>query len=74
MAASTAAGEVVSQIPFVPERFFIVFDVPTEDVRGEHAHRECHQRQLIREEDRVARLPVRERESAGGAAEWTTAG
>jgi hypothetical protein len=24
-------------------RFFVVFDVPTEDVRGEHAHLSCEQ-------------------------------
>jgi UDP-2-acetamido-3-amino-2,3-dideoxy-glucuronate N-acetyltransferase len=24
-------------------RYFMVFDVPSEDVRGEHAHRTCHQ-------------------------------
>jgi dTDP-4-dehydrorhamnose 3,5-epimerase-like enzyme len=24
-------------------RYFIVFDVPSEDVRGEHAHRRCRQ-------------------------------
>jgi UDP-2-acetamido-3-amino-2,3-dideoxy-glucuronate N-acetyltransferase len=27
----------------VPKRYFVVFDVPGKDVRGEHAHRECHQ-------------------------------
>jgi len=31
------------QVPFVPMRSFMVFDVPTKDVRGEHAHRTCHQ-------------------------------
>lgn len=30
-------------LPFVPQRFFMVLDVPTARVRGEHAHRECHQ-------------------------------
>jgi UDP-2-acetamido-3-amino-2,3-dideoxy-glucuronate N-acetyltransferase len=30
-------------IPFAPKRFFLVFDVPTKDVRGEHAHKQCHQ-------------------------------
>jgi acetyltransferase-like isoleucine patch superfamily enzyme len=38
-----SAGEFDRQIPFAVRRYFIVFDVPTEDVRGEHAHRECHQ-------------------------------
>src|SRR5690349_6459979 len=40
---SLSAGEFLDQIPFVPRRYFIVFDVPGKDVRGEHAHRECHQ-------------------------------
>jgi acetyltransferase-like isoleucine patch superfamily enzyme/dTDP-4-dehydrorhamnose 3,5-epimerase-like enzyme len=40
---SLSAGEFLDQIPFVPQRYFIVFDVPGKDVRGEHAHRDCHQ-------------------------------
>lgn len=40
---SLSAGEFETQIPFVPKRYFIVFDVPGKDVRGEHAHRTCHQ-------------------------------
>jgi UDP-2-acetamido-3-amino-2,3-dideoxy-glucuronate N-acetyltransferase len=40
---SLSAGEFTSQIPFTPARYFIVFDVPGKDVRGEHAHRRCHQ-------------------------------
>lgn len=40
---SLSAGEFVAQIPFTPKRYFIVFDVPGKDVRGEHAHRRCHQ-------------------------------
>lgn len=38
-----SAGEFGDQIPFAPKRYFIVFDVPGKDVRGEHAHRKCHQ-------------------------------
>jgi acetyltransferase-like isoleucine patch superfamily enzyme/dTDP-4-dehydrorhamnose 3,5-epimerase-like enzyme len=38
-----AAGEFPHQVPFQPQRFFLVFDVPGKDVRGEHAHRRCHQ-------------------------------
>ena len=30
-------------LPFVPQRFFAVYGVPSEDVRGEHAHRRCEQ-------------------------------
>jgi UDP-2-acetamido-3-amino-2,3-dideoxy-glucuronate N-acetyltransferase len=38
-----AAGEFLDQIPFQAQRFFVVFDVPGKEVRGEHAHRRCHQ-------------------------------
>jgi acetyltransferase-like isoleucine patch superfamily enzyme/dTDP-4-dehydrorhamnose 3,5-epimerase-like enzyme len=37
------AGEFLDQIPFVPQRYFIIYDVPGKEVRGEHAHRRCHQ-------------------------------
>lgn len=37
------AGEFTRQIPFVPRRYFVVFDVPGKEVRGEHAHRQCQQ-------------------------------
>ncbi|SEL17050.1 Acetyltransferase (isoleucine patch superfamily) [Blastococcus sp. DSM 46786] len=30
-------------LPFTPRRFFTVYDVPSTDVRGAHAHRRCHQ-------------------------------
>jgi UDP-2-acetamido-3-amino-2,3-dideoxy-glucuronate N-acetyltransferase len=40
---SLAVGEFPQQVPFAPKRYFIVFDVPGKDVRGEHAHRRCHQ-------------------------------
>ena len=36
-------GEFGRDIPFVPKRYFLVFDVPTAKTRGEHAHIECHQ-------------------------------
>ena len=29
--------------PFEIRRFFLVFEVPSREVRGEHAHRQCHQ-------------------------------
>ena len=38
-----SAGEFPVDIPFVPKRYFMVFDVPGKHVRGEHAHRACHQ-------------------------------
>jgi len=31
------------QLPFRPQRFFTVYDVPSKDVRGMHAHRSCEQ-------------------------------
>jgi UDP-2-acetamido-3-amino-2,3-dideoxy-glucuronate N-acetyltransferase len=40
---SLVAAEVGGNLPFVPQRYFMVFDVPGVDVRGEHAHRACHQ-------------------------------
>jgi UDP-2-acetamido-3-amino-2,3-dideoxy-glucuronate N-acetyltransferase len=40
---SLAAVELRDLLPFTPERYFVVFDVPSEHVRGEHAHRTCWQ-------------------------------
>jgi hypothetical protein len=40
---SLAAVELADGLPFVPQRLFAVFDVPSKDVRGEHAHRVCSQ-------------------------------
>lgn len=36
-------GEFERQIPFTPQRYFMVFGVPNREVRGEHAHKVCHQ-------------------------------
>ena len=36
-------GEVERQLPFRPMRYFVISNVPDEDIRGEHAHRELHQ-------------------------------
>jgi acetyltransferase-like isoleucine patch superfamily enzyme len=38
-----AVGEVGRGLPFQPQRFFAVFGVPSQEVRGEHAHRSCEQ-------------------------------
>ena len=38
-----SVGHFGEEIPFQPKRYFIVYDVPSKDVRGEHAHRRCHQ-------------------------------
>lgn len=40
---SLAAAELEDLLPFVPKRYFIVFDVPSQHVRGEHAHHRCWQ-------------------------------
>jgi len=36
-------GEVDSQLPFTPQRYFMVYDVDAGVVRGGHAHRSCSQ-------------------------------
>ena len=36
-------GEIEQHLPFAPKRYFVVFDVPSEEVRGEHAHRELEE-------------------------------
>jgi len=36
-------GEYDQHLPFHPKRYFVIFDVPTIEVRGEHAHRQQHQ-------------------------------
>lgn len=40
---SLTVGEFGRTIPFPVKRYFIVYDVPSRETRGEHAHRECHQ-------------------------------
>lgn len=40
---SLSVGEFEGTFPFTPKRYFIVFDVPSEELRGEHAHKSCHQ-------------------------------
>lgn len=40
---SLTVGEFDRTIPFSVERYFMVFDVPSMETRGEHAHRTCHQ-------------------------------
>lgn len=36
-------GEVPTEVPFAPARYFAVFDVPSIELRGEHAHKRCQQ-------------------------------
>lgn len=40
---SLSCAEYGQLLPFVPKRYFLVFDVPSKDVRGEHAHRTLDQ-------------------------------
>jgi acetyltransferase-like isoleucine patch superfamily enzyme/dTDP-4-dehydrorhamnose 3,5-epimerase-like enzyme len=40
---SLAVAELGKQLPFEPKRFFVVHEVPSRHVRGEHAHRALHQ-------------------------------
>jgi len=40
---SLSFGEFPQHLPFIPKRYFTVFDVPGYDVRGEHAHKALHQ-------------------------------
>jgi UDP-2-acetamido-3-amino-2,3-dideoxy-glucuronate N-acetyltransferase len=43
MRGSLTVGEFNQHFPFVPKRYFMVFDVPSKETRGEHAHRTCHE-------------------------------
>lgn len=36
-------GEVPTEVPFSPARYFAVFGVPSVELRGEHAHKHCQQ-------------------------------
>jgi UDP-2-acetamido-3-amino-2,3-dideoxy-glucuronate N-acetyltransferase len=38
-----SVGELGRDVPFEVKRYFLVYDVPNAKVRGEHAHRQCHQ-------------------------------
>ena len=43
MRGNLSVGEFDKHLPFTPKRYFIVFDVQSERVRGEHAHKQEHQ-------------------------------
>lgn len=43
MRGDLSVAELENDIPFTPKRYFTVFNVPSKEVRGEHAHRQCHQ-------------------------------
>lgn len=36
-----SVGEFATDLPFLPARYFVVFDVPSMELRGGHAHKEC---------------------------------
>ena len=35
-------SEFAEELPFLPKRYFLVYDVMSERIRGEHAHKRCH--------------------------------
>ena len=43
MRGSLAVAEFGRHVPFPVRRSFFVYDVPSRETRGEHAHRRCHQ-------------------------------
>lgn len=43
MRGSLSFAEYGQYLPFVPKRFFLVFDVPSQEIRGEHAHKQLDQ-------------------------------
>ena len=43
MRGMLSVGEFGRDLPFTPKRYFVVFNVPSAEVRGEHAHRQCQQ-------------------------------
>src|SRR5262249_28158151 len=40
---SLTFGEIDQHLPFPAQRYFVVFNVPSREVRGEHAHRTLHE-------------------------------
>ena len=43
MRGSLSFAEYGQYLPFIPKRYFLVFDVPSREIRGEHAHKTLHQ-------------------------------
>ena len=43
MRGSLSFAEYGQYLPFVPKRYFLVFDVPSREIRGEHAHKQLSQ-------------------------------
>lgn len=40
---SLSFGQYEQHLPFQPKRYFLIYDVPEKEVRGNHAHLGCHQ-------------------------------
>ena len=43
MRGDLSVGEFAHDIPFEAQRYFLVYNVPSEHTRGAHAHKLCHQ-------------------------------
>ena len=43
MRGALSAAEFPRDLPFMPQRHFVVYAVPSQETRGEHAHRRCRQ-------------------------------
>jgi len=43
MRGSLSFAEIGQYLPFDPQRYFLVYDVKSNEIRGEHAHRHIHQ-------------------------------
>ncbi len=43
MRGALSFGEHDKHLPFQVNRYFLVYNVPSKDIRGEHAHKACHQ-------------------------------
>jgi acetyltransferase-like isoleucine patch superfamily enzyme/dTDP-4-dehydrorhamnose 3,5-epimerase-like enzyme len=43
MRGDLSVAEFSKDLPFDPKRYFLVFNVPSEKTRGEHAHHKCQQ-------------------------------
>jgi UDP-2-acetamido-3-amino-2,3-dideoxy-glucuronate N-acetyltransferase len=43
MRGNLSVGEFERSLPFTPKRYFLVFNVPSVETRGEHAHHQCKQ-------------------------------
>lgn len=43
MRGSLSFAEYGQYLPFIPKRYFLVFDVANKEIRGEHAHKTLHQ-------------------------------